>query len=114
MPIIKQISERFHTCEERSVLTLLVPVIILMSTSATLIGAGSHLIGIGMLESTADQSISYVQWLIWGTPFTLVVTMITFFITKWILWPKNTVKVIKRLPQTGISIRKKTDGCTRK
>ena len=48
------------------------PVIILMSTSATLIGAGSHVIGIGLLESTTHQSISYMQWFIWEFHFPLL------------------------------------------
>ncbi|WP_260412616.1 SLC13 family permease [Alkalihalobacillus sp. TS-13] len=104
MPIIKQISERFHSSEERSVLAVIVPVIILMSTSATLIGAGSHLIGVGLLESTTNQSISYVQWLVWGVPFTLVVTLITLFITKWVLLPKNTEKKVKKLSSEDTSL----------
>ena len=49
MPIIKQLSQKF-TDQEQSVLVLLTPIIILVSTSATLIGAGSHLIGIGLLQ----------------------------------------------------------------
>ena len=88
MPIINQLSQKFST-KEQSVLAILAPVIILMSTSATLIGAGSHLIGIGLLESTVDQSISYIQWFIWGVPFAIVITLLSFFIIKWMLWPKD-------------------------
>lgn len=92
MPIINQLSKKY-TEKEQSVLALLAPVIILMSTSATLIGAGSHLIGIGLLESTVHQSISFIQWFIWGLPFALVMTLLSFFIVKWILWPKDGIKV---------------------
>ncbi|UOQ91975.1 anion permease [Halobacillus shinanisalinarum] len=106
MPIIKQLSERLHSSEERGVLALVAPVIILMSTSATLIGAGSHLIGISLLESATDQSISYIQWLIWGLPFTIMITLMTYFITKWILWPRNTVKEVKSIPTEVTSSRK--------
>lgn len=88
MPIIQQLSEKF-SIKEQSVLAILAPVIILMSTSATLIGAGSHLIGIGLLESTAGQSISYSKWFILGVPFAIVITLVSFFIIKWILWPKG-------------------------
>ncbi|WP_338448615.1 SLC13 family permease [Niallia oryzisoli] len=88
MPIIQQLSEKFSTKEQR-VLAVLAPVIILMSTSATLIGAGSHLIGIGLLESTVDQSISFSKWFILGVPFAIVITLVSFFIIKWILWPKD-------------------------
>lgn len=96
MPILKQISRKFSS-EEQSVLAIIAPVIILMSTSATLIGAGSHLIGIGFLESTVDESISYIQWLIWGVPFALVVTIISLLVIKWVLWPQNGVSKIENV-----------------
>src|SRR4051812_11756350 len=97
MPIMNQLSQKFSTREQRA-LAILAPVIILMSTSATLIGAGSHLIGIGLLESTVDQSISYIQWLIWGVPFALVVTFLSLFVIKWMLWPREELKVIEHTP----------------
>ncbi|MFB1100119.1 SLC13 family permease [Terribacillus sp. JSM ZJ617] len=88
MPIIKQLGTHFSS-KQKEFLAILAPVIILMSTSATLIGAGSHLIGIGLLESTTDQSISFAQWLIWGVPFTIIITLITMYILKLTLWPKR-------------------------
>jgi anion transporter len=90
MPILSQLSKKF-TDKEKGVIALIAPIIILMSTSAALIGAGSHLIGIGLLESTVNQSISYVEWFIWALPFTLVITFISYIITKWLLWPKDSI-----------------------
>ncbi|MGQ4668008.1 SLC13 family permease [Metabacillus halosaccharovorans] len=106
MPIMNQLSQKFSP-KEQSVLAILAPVIILMSTSATLIGAGSHLIGIGLLESTVDQSISYIQWLIWGVPFALVITFVSFLLIKWMLWPRNGLKVIESEQTEGKIIDKK-------
>lgn len=94
MPIISQLSQKY-TEKEQQVLVLLAPVVILMSTSAALIGAGSHLIGIGLLESTAQQSISFIQWLIWGLPFAAVVTLVSFLTVKWMLWPKHGEKLLE-------------------
>ncbi|MFC5589389.1 SLC13 family permease [Sporosarcina soli] len=91
MPIIKQLGKKFSK-KEQSALAVLAPIVILMSTSATLIGAGSHLIGIGLLESTVDQTISYVQWFIWGVPFAIITTLFTAIIVKWMLWPRNASK----------------------
>lgn len=96
MPIIKQISQKFSP-KEQSVLAIIAPVIILMSTSATLIGAGSHLIGIGFLESTVGESISYIKWLIWGVPFALVVTIISLLVIKWLLWPRDGERKIENV-----------------
>ncbi|GAK42639.1 SLC13 family permease [Paenibacillus urinalis] len=91
LPILQQLGGSFSN-KEQKVLAVLAPVVILMSTSATLIGAGSHLIGIGLLESTTDQSISYTQWFVWGVPFTLVITACTVCIIEWVLWPKDIIQ----------------------
>ncbi|MED4452032.1 SLC13 family permease [Metabacillus fastidiosus] len=104
MPIMKQLSEKFSP-KEKSILAILAPVIILMSTSATLIGAGSHLIGIGLLETTAGESISYTKWLIWGVPFAIGVTLITCIIIKWMIWPKDGKEEIE-MEETETSIYK--------
>jgi anion transporter len=114
MPIIEQMSQRFST-KERSVLAILAPVIILMSTSATLIGAGSHLIGIGLLESTVDQTISYIQWFIWGVPFAIVITLLSVLVIKWTLWPKDGLKEIENVqPEEKIRYKKQFNGKEKK
>ena len=93
MPIIKQLGQKF-SAKEQSTLAILTPIVILMSTSATLIGAGSHLLGIGLLESTTGQSISYMQWFIWGMPFSNNGSLFTYL----------TVAIIKKmLLATGCS-----------
>ncbi|OCA91492.1 citrate:succinate antiporter [Bacillus sp. FJAT-27225] len=94
MPIIKQLARGF-THKEQKVLAIIAPVVILMSTSATIIGAGSHLIGIGLLESSAGQSISYLKWLIWGVPFAGVVTLCSMIVIKLFLWPKDGEKIFE-------------------
>lgn len=96
MPIINQMRQLFST-KEQSILSILAPIVILMSTSATLIGAGSHLIGIGLLESTVDQTISYIQWFVWGVPFAIVITFISVILLKWMLWPREVAKEINNV-----------------
>ncbi|WP_316572250.1 SLC13 family permease [Neobacillus sp. YIM B06451] len=106
MPMLKQLGTKF-TAKEQSVLAIIAPVVILMSTSATLIGAGSHLIGIGLLEKTVGQSISFVQWLIWGVPFALVVTFISVFIIKLMLWPKEASQEFETRQCSNTTLEKK-------
>ena len=106
MPIIKQLGRKFSS-KEQSMLAVLAPVVILMSTSATLIGAGSHLIGIGLLESTSGQTISYIQWFIWGVPFAVVATIFTAVIIKWLMWPENVPKHMEgALPEETVVAQK--------
>ncbi|EMR05446.1 Citrate/succinate antiporter [Bhargavaea cecembensis DSE10] len=94
-PVLNRLGSRF-SARERQVLSVLAPAVILMSTSATLLGAGSHLIGIGLLETAAGQSISFVRWLIWGVPFAAAATWITVLAIRLTMWPKAETKTIVR------------------
>lgn len=87
-PILNQLGNRFSP-RERQVLSVLAPSVILMSTSATLLGAGSHLIGIGLLETASGQSISFVRWLVWGVPFAAAATVVTVVAIRLTMWPKR-------------------------
>ncbi|MFC7366600.1 MULTISPECIES: SLC13 family permease [Bhargavaea] len=91
-PILNRLGSRF-TAREQHVLSILAPAVILMSTSATLLGAGSHLIGVGLLETTAGQSISFIRWLVWGVPFAAAATWVTVVAIRLTLWPKNETTV---------------------
>lgn len=88
MPIVRQLNHDFSE-KEKEVLAIIAPVIILMSTSATIIAAGSHLIGVGFLETSTGETISFVQWLIWGVPFALTISLLALFVIKLMLWPKS-------------------------
>ncbi|RBP90717.1 anion transporter [Cytobacillus firmus] len=80
-PLIIHLASRL-TAKEKKILTITLPIVILMSTSAALIGAGSHVIGVGLLETAAGQSISYLQWLMWGLPFALFMTIVSSIAVK--------------------------------
>lgn len=97
LPIIQQISSRFSDKEKRTI-AVLAQVLILMSTSATMIGAGSHLIGIGLLESTVNQSFSFMQWLLWGLPFALVISFLSFLVIIYMQWPKENEEIPGQIP----------------
>lgn len=65
---------------------LTIPVLILMAANTTLIGAGSHIIGIGILEAQTDRTISYMSFLIYGMPFALLIGGISLYLlSKWYL-----------------------------
>jgi anion transporter len=83
-PVIIHLASRL-TVKEKKTLTITIPIVILMSTSAALIGAGSHVIGVGLLETGAGQSISYLQWLMWGLPFALIMTIVSSIAVQWMV-----------------------------
>ncbi|MGW1018986.1 SLC13 family permease [Streptomyces niveus] len=53
-------------------LALLFPTVILLSAVATLIGAGAHLITVGVLWEQTGEHLSFVTWLILGLPLAVV------------------------------------------
>lgn len=86
LPIVKELNRLFQTERQQKTIAMLVPIMILMGSSATLIGAGSHIIGIGLLNTSTGESISYFNWFIWGMPFVLVISVLTLFIMRYMFW----------------------------
>lgn len=80
LPVYQAFGNRFNS--NRQYLGILMPVLILMGTNLSLIGAGSHIIGIGLLENQTDGSISYLQFLLWGFPFGIIIAIISLFMIK--------------------------------
>ncbi|MBD7938639.1 anion permease [Cytobacillus sp. Sa5YUA1] len=114
-PIVKDISQQLNSVREKEILALFVPVIILLTTSSTLLGAGSHLIGNELLEANGGERISYINWLIWGLPFSITIGLVAFiifiiFFSRALIYRKNkTTRINKRSnPQPLMTIEKKT------
>ncbi|MFC8078067.1 SLC13 family permease [Streptomyces sp. NPDC057307] len=53
-------------------LALLFPTVILLSAVATLIGAGAHLITVGVLWEQTGKELGFVTWLVLGLPLAVV------------------------------------------
>ncbi|GAA1412611.1 transporter [Glutamicibacter uratoxydans] len=53
-------------------LSLLIPSVVLLSAVATLIGAGAHLITNQLLAAAGLEPISFLYWIVLGTPLALV------------------------------------------
>ncbi len=58
-------------------LALLIPSVILVSTIASITGAGSHLIAVDLLAETSGKRISFGEWMLWGLPFALAAVAVT-------------------------------------
>lgn len=78
LPIYQAIKTQFP--KRATMYGLMIPILILTMTNTTLIGAGSHLIGIGILEGQTDKSISYIDFVLWGLPFGLMISLIAAII----------------------------------
>lgn len=61
-------------CERRAhrALAILIPTVILVSATAALTGASSHLLAEDLLNEAAGTRFGYARWAFWGLPFALV------------------------------------------
>lgn len=89
LPIYKAFSTRFQS--NQKYFALLIPVLILMGANLTLIGAGSHIVGIGLLKGQTNETISYVDFLIWGSPFGIIMGLISLIVIKKMFFIKNDI-----------------------
>ncbi|PWU69823.1 SLC13 family permease [Gracilibacillus dipsosauri] len=88
LPVVKELAPFIQDDKHKQVLAMFVPTIILMTTSATLIGAGSHLIGVEILEKTTGETITYLNWLIWGVPFAIFISFVSYLAVR-LLWMRG-------------------------
>ncbi|MCD4542503.1 anion permease, partial [Klebsiella pneumoniae subsp. pneumoniae] len=64
LPVFQAISKEIGSRRITKALAILMPTVILVSTSSTIIGAGSHLIALDMLKEFNNKNITFVKWLI--------------------------------------------------
>lgn len=64
----------------RRALALLIPAIVLVTTSASLTGAASHILANDLLHAETGERISYLQWALWGVPFAALIGAFSCFI----------------------------------
>lgn len=65
---------------QRRAFALLIPIVILVTTSAALTGAGSHLLANDLLHEETGKRLSYLDWAIWGAPFAVAVGAASCFV----------------------------------
>lgn len=77
LPVHRAITRAVDDRSVTRALSLLVPVVVLVSTICTLVGAGSHLIANDLLDDVTGEPISFAQWLLWGFPFGLAASVVS-------------------------------------
>ncbi len=77
LPLYKSVTGAVGDKKVSRALSLLIPTVILVSTIATLVGAGSHLLANNLLEGVAGERISFFRWALYGVPFALVASLLS-------------------------------------
>ncbi|MEA5573062.1 SLC13 family permease [Calothrix sp. UHCC 0171] len=111
-PIFRSISSAVDDKQTRRALCLLMPTIILVSTIASLTGAGSHLIAKDLLQEITQQNISFGQWVLYGLPFAAVASYASCWVITWMFLDKKRLqrqlKITQIQPQPLSSNERKT------
>ncbi|URD50167.1 SLC13 family permease [Chroococcidiopsis sp. CCNUC1] len=89
IPVFRSIANAAGDRRITRAMALLMPTIILVATISTLIGAGSHLIAIDLLDEIADVKLSYAQWALYGVPFGVVASYISCWVILRLFLDKN-------------------------
>ncbi|MEN1935912.1 SLC13 family permease [Paenibacillus sp. 102] len=92
LPVFQVLSKEIGSRRITKAMAILMPTVILVSTSSTLIGAGSHLIALDLLHEFSKKDISFIQWLIWGLPFGIIMSFIACHVTLWLFLDKEEMK----------------------
>lgn len=80
IPIFRSIAQAADDRRVTRALALLMPIVILVATIATLIGAGSHLIANDLLKQIAGVQLSFAQWALYGVPFAIAASYISCWV----------------------------------
>lgn len=80
LPVFRSISEAADDRKITRALALLMPTVILVATISTLIGAGSHLIAVDLLNEISGQGVSFLQWALWGVPFGVAASYVSCWV----------------------------------
>ncbi|OZI11831.1 sodium:solute symporter [Bacillaceae bacterium SAS-127] len=77
LPVFHSLTTEIGSRRLTKAMAILLPTIILVSTSSTMIGAGSHFIALDMLKEFSGKEISFIEWLLWGLPFGIVASFLS-------------------------------------
>lgn len=72
LPVFLTIAELVKSERVVRALALLLPTSILLSASASMLGAGAHLVAAEFMSDLAGSPVTFLDWLLWGAPFALV------------------------------------------
>ncbi|UXR77944.1 MULTISPECIES: SLC13 family permease [unclassified Staphylococcus] len=78
LPLYQQIIAKLP--QFKTFYSLVFPVLILMGSNLTLLGAGSHLIGMGLLQAQNKETLSYFEFLYLAAPFGIVIAIISVWV----------------------------------
>lgn len=100
LPVHRGLSHHLGSPRASRMLAVLIPSVVLVSTTATLVGATSHLVAVDLLEQATGDTISFLQWAVWGVPFALAASAVTCLV----VLRQSLTAAERERPVTGLSV----------
>lgn len=97
IPIYQALSNAFQDAKINRALAIALPVNILLTAVASLVGAGAHLVINDILGQLTGQSLSFIEWIMMGLPF----AAISSFGSTWLIMRMFLDKQRRQLPLTN-------------
>lgn len=72
LPMYAALSRRIERVQVRRALALLFPTIILLSASASLLGAGAHLVAMDLVDAVGGEPLGFMRWALLALPYTIL------------------------------------------
>lgn len=98
IPVLRGISGAVGDRRVIRALSLLMPTVILTSTICSLVGAGSHLIVVDLLDELGSERLSFSRWALYGMPFGVVASLVACGVISSMFLTKSERHVPLRVP----------------
>lgn len=99
IPVFRSVAAAAKNRTITRALAILVPTIILVSTIATLIAAGLHLVAVDLLDRISGVRISYTKWILYGLPFAVVASYLATWVIQHLFISKECLALTLCVPQ---------------
>ncbi len=104
LPMSEHIDAQLPKRSQRTGVNLIVPVTILMSAGASLLGAGAHIISVEILQVSTGQNINFIQWIWYCLPYAAISTVISVVTIKLMFVPRaDRAQIITLATESGIA-----------
>lgn len=97
LPMSEHIDAQMPLKSQRTGVSLVVPVTILMSAAASLLGAGAHVISVEILQTGTGRRINFLEWLWYCLPYAIISTLVSVVTIKVMFVPRADRAQIVRL-----------------
>lgn len=100
VPLVDDVDQHLTTKQQRTTMSMVVPITILMSAGISLLGAGAHIISVELLQASVGTSVNFLQWILYCAPYAILSTAISVFVITRMFSSRADRREVINLPDT--------------